>query len=96
LNPYCLKLFAPRPTFHLDMTEEEQGVLQRHGAYWRDLLEKGTAVAFGPVLDPASSWGVALFYAENDDAAHAIAVNDPTSSAGMKIEIYPMAALVHK
>jgi uncharacterized protein YciI len=96
MNPYCLKLFAPRPTFHLDMTEEELAVLQRHGAYWRDLLEKGTAVAFGPVLDPQSSWGVALFYAEDDAAAHAIATNDPTSSAGMHNEVYPMMTLIHK
>lgn len=96
MKPFCLKLFAPRPTFHLDMTDEEREVLQRHGAYWRDLLEKGTAVAFGPVLDPKESWGVALFYAPDEEAAGAIAANDPASAAGMHSEVYPMLTLVHK
>ncbi len=95
MKPFLLKLFAPRPTFHLDMTDAEREVLERHGGYWRDLLEKKIAVAFGPVLEPKESWGVALLYAEDDDAAQVIADNDPAAKAGMHIEIYPMAALVH-
>ncbi len=96
MKPFLLKLFAPRPTFHLDMTEEERAVLQRHSGYWRDLLEKGTAVAFGPVLQSSGSWGVALLYAQDQQAADAIAAQDPASIAGMHIEVYPMGALVHK
>jgi uncharacterized protein YciI len=96
MKPFLLKLFAPRPTFHLDITPEEMAVMQTHGKYWRDLLEKGIAVAFGPVLDPKASWGVAVFYAEDQAAAEAIAAEDPTSKAGMHNEVYPMATLVHK
>lgn len=95
-KPFLLKLFAPRPTFHLDITPEEMSVMQVHAAYWRELLERGIAVAFGPVLDPKESWGVALLYAEDRAAADAIAAADPASKAGMHIEIYPMASLVHK
>lgn len=68
----------------------------RHSAFWREHLEKGIAVAFGPVIEPNTPWGVALFYAEDDAAAQALAAEDPAYKAGMQVEIYPMAALVHK
>lgn len=96
LKPFLLKLFAPRPTFHLDITPEEMSVMQVHAVYWRELLERGVALAFGPVLQPEESWGVALLYAQSLDAAQAIAAEDPASKAGMHIEVYPMGSLVHK
>jgi uncharacterized protein YciI len=96
MKPFLLKLFAPRPTFHLDITEEEMAVMRVHAQYWRNLLDKGVAIAFGPVLDPKESWGVALFYAEDQAAAEEIAAEDPASKAGMRLEVYPMANLVHK
>ena len=80
----------------LDITPEEMSVMQVHAQYWRGLLERGIAVAFGPVLEPKESWGVALLYAEDQAAADAIAAEDPASKAGMRIEVYPMANLVHK
>jgi uncharacterized protein YciI len=95
VKPFCLKLFAPRPTFHADMTDAERQVLQTHGAYWQDLLDKNVAVAFGPVLDPQESFGIGLFYAEDEAAADAIKQNDPAFKAGMHIEVYPMGALCH-
>jgi uncharacterized protein YciI len=96
MKPFLLKLFAPRPTFHLDITEEEMKTMRVHAQYWRDLLDKGVAVAFGPVHEPKESWGVAIFYAEDQAAAEAIAADDPATKAGMHEEVYPMAALVHK
>jgi uncharacterized protein YciI len=96
MKPFALKLFAPRPTFHLDITEKEMETMQIHGKYWRDLLEKGVAVAFGPVLDPQASWGIALFYAEDEQAAEQIRANDPAVKAGMRADVYPMMSLVHK
>lgn len=96
MKPFLLKLFAPRPTFHLDITSEEMAVMQTHAAYWRGQLERGIAVAFGPVIDPSGSWGVALLYADDQAAAEAIAAEDPASKAGMHIEVYPMGSLVHK
>lgn len=96
MKPFLLKLFAPRPTFHADMTDSEREVMQRHGTYWRELYKRGTAIAFGPVLEPKESWGVALLYADDQAAADAIAAADPASKAGLHIEVYPMAALVHR
>ncbi|HLI96280.1 MAG TPA: YciI family protein [Candidatus Baltobacteraceae bacterium] len=95
MKPFLLKLFAPRPTFHLDITEDEMAVMRVHGQYWRELLDKGIAVVFGPVLEPKESWGVAIFYAEDQAAAEAIAAEDPASKAGIREEVYPMASVVH-
>jgi uncharacterized protein YciI len=95
MKPFAAKLFAPRPAFHLDITPEEMAVMQTHGEYWRRLLDAKVAVAFGPVLDPDASWGIALFYAEDDEAAQAIINEDPAKKAGFRFEVYPMGGLVH-
>jgi len=49
---FLFKLLSPRPTFPMDMTESERKVMQDHVVYWTGLRDKGTAIVFGPVLDP--------------------------------------------
>ncbi|WP_371781119.1 YciI family protein [Streptosporangium subroseum] len=73
------------------MTEAEAAVMRDHVAYWQALADKGAAVAFGPVADPAGSWGVAIVEAENADEVYAIRAADPvvTSALG-PVDIYPM------
>jgi len=91
MKAYIFKLIAPRPTFVTDMTEAEGKLMQEHGMYWRGLVEKGQAITFGLVLDPKGGWGVAIFEAEDETAARAIAENDPTIKAGLNtFELYPM------
>lgn len=90
---FLYKLISPRTTFWNDMTNEEMNIMREHGAYWRGLFASGTAHAFGPVLDPKGAWGVAIFEAEDDAAAHSLCENDPAirSNAGFQMEILPMA-----
>ncbi len=80
MKPFAAKLFPPRPTFHEDITQAEMDIMTRHGAYWRALLEKKIAVAFGAVVA---------------DAANAIIAEDPAFKAGYRFEAYPMMGLVH-
>jgi hypothetical protein len=47
---------------------------------------RGVAVAYGPVLDPKSSWGVAIMEPEAQAHAESIAANDPAARSGMQIE----------
>jgi hypothetical protein len=49
---FLYRLLPPRPTFAQDMNSAEADVMQRHVAYWQDLLNRDVALAFGPVLDP--------------------------------------------
>jgi hypothetical protein len=50
------KLIPPRPTFHLDMNDEERRVMTEHSAWWRERAAEGAAIAVGPVIDPAGVW----------------------------------------
>jgi uncharacterized protein len=86
----------PRPTFTSDMTQDERAVMQAHQTYLLGLAAKGSAVAFGPVLDPRGSWGVGIFTVESAEEIEAITRNDPAilSGRGFSYEILPMAALV--
>ncbi|HUA31053.1 MAG TPA: YciI family protein [Streptosporangiaceae bacterium] len=92
---YLYKLIPPRPSFAADMTDTEGAIMTDHIAYWTRQRDLGSAVGFGPVADPAGSWGVAIVEAETDDAAQRLRANDPAVSSGLATaEIYPMPAAV--
>jgi hypothetical protein len=57
---FLYKLTPHRPGFGTDLTEHEAAIMGRHVEYWQPLAEAGTAVAFGPVADPAGLWGLAI------------------------------------
>jgi uncharacterized protein YciI len=88
---HFLYKFVPRPDFPTTVTEAEAAVMREHVAYWQALADKGTAVAFGPVADPAGSWGVAIVEAETADEVHTIRAADPVVTYGLgPVDIYPM------
>ena len=70
--------------------------MAQHAAYWRELTRAGTAVAFGPVLDPAGVYGLAVVRAIDDAEAQRVAAADPVirAEAGFRFDIAPMMALV--
>jgi hypothetical protein len=79
---YLYKLLPPRPTFAQDMSSAEADVMQRHVAYWQDLLNRDVALAFGPVLDPKDPWGLGLLNLDEEQAARAIGDGDPAVASG--------------
>jgi len=93
---FVLRLIGPRPTFPDDMTADEADLMGQHAAYWRELTRAGTAVAFGPVLDPGGAYGLAVIRAIDESEALGVAAADPVirSDAGFRFEIAPMMALV--
>ena len=95
---YVFRLLGPRPTFPGDMTADEAELMAEHATYWRALTRDGTAVAFGPVLDPAGVYGLAVVRADDEGRARAIADGDPVVRAGVgfRVEIAPMMELVTK
>ena len=93
MNTFVFRLIAPRPTFALDMTDEEQKTMERHAAYWQPLIESGQMVVFGPVLDDTGSWGLGVVEAESEDEVRALAAGDPAVTTGIgKLEIGKMLA----
>ena len=89
------RLIAPRPTFAVDMTDEEREIMGRHAAYWRPYLDSRQMVVFGPVLDASGSWGLGVVEVddEDEDALRAFAAGDPAVTSGTAgIEIGKMPA----
>jgi uncharacterized protein YciI len=93
---FVYRLIAPRPTFPVDMSEQERATLAEHGRYWKQLMEDGKAIAFGPVNDPAGSYGLGLLIADDLAEAQALRDADPAILAphGLRAEIAPMLRLV--
>jgi uncharacterized protein YciI len=89
---FLYKLIPPRPTFPGDMTEEEGAIMQEHFGYWDGLIKTRRAVAYGPVMDPKGSYGIAVIEVEDEAAASGVAENDPaiTSGAGFAFELHQM------
>ncbi len=90
---FFLRLIPPRATFSQDMSPEERSVMQRHVAYWTDLMAKGIALVFGPVLHPEGTYGVGVIAVESDEQRDSLIANDPANGLN-KYESYPMLAVV--
>jgi uncharacterized protein YciI len=89
--PFLYRLLPPRPSFANDMSPAEAEVMQRHVAYWQDLLNRDVALAFGPVLDPNDPWGLGLLDLDDEQAARAIGDADPAVESGTcRYEVVPM------
>ena len=92
MKHFFYKLIPPRPAFPADMTEAEAAIMQEHFAYWSNLLAKRTVIAYGPVMDPKGTFGVAILEVEEESVAKIIAEDDPAikSNAGFLFELHPM------
>lgn len=82
MSTFVFRLIAPRPTFALDMTDEEQEIMGRHAAYWQPFIESGRMVIFGPVLDGTGSWGLGVVEADDEHELRAFAAEDPAVTSG--------------
>jgi uncharacterized protein len=93
MTTFVFRLMAPRPTFALDMTDEERDIMARHAAYWRPWVESGQMVTFGPVLDSSGSWGLGVVEADDEEELRAFAAGDPVVITGTgTIEVGKMLA----
>ena len=79
---FVFTLKAPRPTFALDMSNEEREIMGQHAAYWQPYIESGQMVLFGPVLDDTGSWGLGVLEAEDEHEMRAFAAQDPAVTTG--------------
>ena len=89
---FVFRLKAPRPTFALDMTDEEREIMGRHAAYWQPYIDSGHMVVFGPVLEATGSWGLGVVEADDEEELRAFAAGDPvvtTGTAAMEVGRMP-------
>ena len=83
----------PRPTFHLDMTAEERAVMSKHVVYWSEKAKQGTAIVFGPVMDPKGVYGIEIYQVQDEAAMWDMLDHDPAKGL-LKYEVLPMARAV--
>jgi hypothetical protein len=94
---FLCRLIPPRPSFAMDMNPSEAMAMHEHVAYWTDLLGKGKAIAFGPVLDPKGPWGVGIVSVSDKEELGELQANDPAIRAriGLSYEAFPMPQVVY-
>src|SRR5262249_7961963 len=76
MSPLLFRGKAPRPTFALDMSDEEGEIMARHAEYCRPWVESGQMVIFGPVLDGGGSWGLGVVESDDEEELRAFAADD--------------------
>ena len=93
---YFIKLVPPRADFMQTMTGAELAIMGAHQAYMRIFADKGWAVAYGPVMDPAGGFGAGFWALPDDLDPAALSNDDPAikANAGFRHEIALMPALV--
>lgn len=97
MSHFLYKLIPPRPTFDRDMSEAEATIMGQHAAYWRDQIERGSAIVFGPVADPAGAWGLAVVDAESEEDVRTLGLGDPAVTAQLaRFEVYAMPGAVDR
>ncbi|HEY4929453.1 MAG TPA: YciI family protein [Acidimicrobiales bacterium] len=96
MKGFVFRLIPPRPDFASDLSDDERAIISEHAGYWSGLAAQGTALAFGPVADPAGGYGIGIIVVDDLQAAEALRDADPavTSPHGFRSEISPMLRLV--
>lgn len=79
----------PRSTFINDATPEESALMGEHFQYLKRLLAEETLILAGPMLSEGG-FGIAIFEAEDDAQAQALAGADPAVLGGLiRPEVHP-------
>ena len=91
VGAFVFRLIPPRPSFALDLSDEEREIMGRHAAHWQPFIDSGQMVVFGPVLDDTGSWGLGVVEADDEEELRAFAASDPVVTTGTaKIELARM------
>lgn len=90
---FVLHLLPSRPDFAQTMTDDERSVMMSHVAYWTEIMNQGKVLAFGPVLDPKSVYGLGIVVVDSEQEVKDFIANDPAGKIN-RYEYFPMKAIV--
>lgn len=90
---FALKLLPSRADFAQTMNDEERAIMTQHITYWKEYMRKDVAIVFGPVLDPAGTYGLGIVLVDDEAQLQEIISNDPAVTIN-KYEYYPMLAIL--
>jgi uncharacterized protein YciI len=95
MSHFLYKLTPPRPSFLEDMTPAEATAMEAHFAYWADLIDQGSVIAYGPVLDPTGTYGIAIVEADDQEHVNHLGQSDPAVIGGAgTFAVFPMPSTV--
>jgi len=77
------------------MSSEERNIMNQHVTYWRGLLDKGIAIAFGLVMDPNGPFGMCVVEVDDEQQLNEIVAGDPANGL-QKFATFPMRAVYKK
>lgn len=89
---FYLKLVPPRPTFAMDMNDEERKIMTDHVAYWRPFVADGTMIVMGPVIDPNGVFGMGVIQVDDEKELENLIAKDPANGLN-QYEKYPIMAI---
>jgi hypothetical protein len=89
---FVLYLIPSRPDFAQTMTDEERSIMAEHVAYWTEKMNQGKVLAFGPVLDPESIYGLGIVALDDDAELTTFIEQDPAGKIN-RFEFFPMLAV---
>jgi hypothetical protein len=101
MRHFMCKLILPRKTFRHDMDQNERALMGLHTEYWEGSLVKGLVLVYGPVDDPAGSFGLCVLRLDDgSDPASVgtqLCADDPIQNGGIgfSYEIFSMPKIVH-
>ena len=90
---FFIKTNNPRPIFHLDMTPDERAVMEKPVAYWSNEAERGVAIVFGPVMDPAGAYGIGVYQVQDEAEMRRLIDEDPANGL-LSYQVLPMPRAV--
>jgi uncharacterized protein YciI len=92
LKQYLYKITPVRPEMVMEApTDDEARIVSEHFQYLKKLTEEGVMILVGRTLNnDYSTFGIAVFVAESDEAAREILYNDPAvKNRVMRGEVFP-------
>lgn len=92
MEQFLYRLIPTRPDMlAYGLTDQENETNQKHFAYLSDLKDKGAVKLAGRTTNTdASSFGVVILAAKNEEAARQIMANDPAVKEGvLAAKLYP-------
>ena len=90
---FFVKTQNPRPSFHVDMTDDERAIMQRHVTYWSEKAVQGISIVFGPVMDPNGVYGIGIYQVADETEMRALLQADPANGL-LHFDLLPMAGAV--
>jgi uncharacterized protein len=89
MQEYIYLIHPFRDGFFEQPTLEEDSIMEEHFQYLKQAAKAGTVLLAGPCLD--NSFGIIVFIARDDEAAHNFMFNDPSVLKNvMMAELHPL------